>query len=105
MTAPEELIPRRDADVLAALARIDARLGSGDKRFEEFAEHVKECTEEKRSLMERLSLLEGRVAELGKSLGGLRTAVFSLIGAVVIVGGGLIGAIVVALSKITITAQ
>ena len=95
---------REQTEILCALARIDARLDSGDSRFSDFRKHVEECSEEKRTLTARLSALEGRVSELGKSLGGLRAAVYALVGAVFVVGGGLVGAIFIALSKITITA-
>ena len=84
--ADREMLTRHEAEILAALARIDTRLGSGDKRFDEFAAHVKECSEEKRSLSDRVSLLEGKVTELGKSVAGLRTAVFAFAGSVCVTG-------------------
>ena len=54
----------RDPVVAEALGRIEERLKSGDKRFDEIArsvaEHVKECTEEKRTVVAKISMLAGQ---------------------------------------------
>ena len=51
--------PGFEKDVTDRLARIEERLKAGDRRFEAFDAHVRECAESKRSLRNALILLAG----------------------------------------------
>ena len=81
------------AEALERLARIEARLAEGERRFASFDEHVKGCTTEKQTLQALVSELKGKVEQMDKAVSGLRLAVFGFLGAVLVAGGILLNAV------------
>ena len=79
--------------IRVALGRIEARLDEGDRRLEAFDKHVRDCSEEKRHLSMAVARLEGKVDQLDKQVGGMRTAVFGLLGSVLVAGALLIASV------------
>ena len=89
--------PLTHADIAAALARIDQRLEDGAGDITEFKAHVADCSKQSKMVENRLSALEVQASQLLDVYRHIRTGVWSLATALVLIGGG----IVVALLRLT----
>ena len=68
--------------VLDRLARIEAQLEEGERRFEVLDEHVKECTAEKQLLMVQIAELKGQLVVVRNLAVGL----IALTGSAIVAG-------------------
>ena len=72
--------------VEAALARIDERLAAGERRFDAFDQHVRDCATDKQQLRDEVKVLTGKLDQMDKAVLGLRVAVFAFLGSVLVAG-------------------
>ena len=72
--------------VEAALARIDEKLAAGERRFDSFDQHVRDCATDKQALRDEVKVLTGKLDQMDKAVLGLRVAVFAFLGSVLVAG-------------------
>ena len=110
MSAPHDrdTLTRDQSDTLVALARIEQQLLHGasrfvtmDERFASMDDHYRQCAEEKKVLEGRLARLEATMDQTLGAVKGLKAAVWSLVGIILLLGGTIGGALALGIVRLS----